>query len=159
RLAALIPAPTRRASTAPGDDSRDSSRSARAFRAACDLGADSYEKMCEGLRQHPDPEIRDWVAEKGEASNERELKRIWGRMPRQPQVPRELDEEPPVGRPIDDHDTSSSWAALPSEEPWPEMGSEAFHGLAGQIVDAIAPTTESDPAALLAHVLVEFGNA
>jgi hypothetical protein len=60
---------------------------------------------------------------------------------------------------IDDHDASTSWATPPAEEPWPEIEAEAFHGLAGRIVDALAPTTEADPVAILTHLLVEFGNA
>lgn len=35
--------------------------------------------MCDALRAHPDPEIRDWVREKGDARGGRELRRIWER--------------------------------------------------------------------------------
>src|SRR6266545_4261700 len=35
----------------------------------------------------------------------------------------------------------------------------AYHGLAGEIVDAIAPHTEADPVAILAQLLVAFGAA
>jgi hypothetical protein len=43
--------------------------------------------------------------------------------------------------------------------PWPEQpGDEAFHGLAGDIVRAIEPVSEADPAALLIQALVAFGN-
>jgi hypothetical protein len=45
------------------------------------------------------------------------------------------------------------------EEPWPEIDAEAFHGLAGQIVDAINPITEADPVAVLAQFLAAFGCA
>jgi Protein of unknown function (DUF3987) len=46
------------------------------------------------------------------------------------------------------------------KEPWPEpLCAEAFHGLAGQVVDLIAPHSEADPAALLIQFLVAFGNA
>jgi hypothetical protein len=50
--------------------------------------------------------------------------------------------------------------ALPSyTQPWPEpLASEAFHGLAGEIVHAIEPHTEADPAALLIQLLTAFGN-
>jgi hypothetical protein len=42
---------------------------------------------------------------------------------------------------------------------WPEpLAAEAFHGLAGEIVRAIEPHTESDPAALLLQFLAAFGN-
>lgn len=48
----------------------------------------------------------------------------------------------------------------PSEKnPWPTpLAEEAYHGLAGEIVRAIGPHTESDPAALLFSLLVGFGN-
>ncbi len=42
---------------------------------------------------------------------------------------------------------------------WPDPPEPAaYHGLAGDIVRTIAPHTESDPAAILVHVLVLFGN-
>jgi hypothetical protein len=45
-------------------------------------------------------------------------------------------------------------------EPWPDpLCAEAFHGLAGEVVDRIAPHSEADPAALLIQFLVAFGNA
>lgn len=45
------------------------------------------------------------------------------------------------------------------ELPWPDsMAPEAFHGLAGDIVRALEPTSEADPAALLVQTLIGFGN-
>jgi len=41
----------------------------------------------------------------------------------------------------------------------PVLASEALHGLAGDIVRAIDPTTEGDPVGVLATLLVMFGNA
>jgi Primase C terminal 2 (PriCT-2)/BT4734-like, N-terminal domain/Protein of unknown function (DUF3987) len=41
--------------------------------------------------------------------------------------------------------------------PWPEIRAEAFDGLAGDFVRAIAPHSEADPAALLAQFVVTFG--
>jgi hypothetical protein len=42
---------------------------------------------------------------------------------------------------------------------WPRaLSDQAFHGVAGQIVRAIEPHTESDPVALLVQTLVAFGN-
>jgi hypothetical protein len=41
--------------------------------------------------------------------------------------------------------------------PWPELAPEAFYGLAGDYVQAIAPHSESDPAALLIQFLATFG--
>ena len=49
---------------------------------------------------------------------------------------------------------------LPLPGAWPEqMGAEAFEGIAGDLVRAIEPLTEADPAALLVQFLVAFGNA
>jgi hypothetical protein len=48
---------------------------------------------------------------------------------------------------------------IPEAAPWPDPpGLEAFHGLAGQIVQTIEPSTEADPAALLVQTLVAFGS-
>jgi hypothetical protein len=42
---------------------------------------------------------------------------------------------------------------------WPDpLDRQAFYGLAGEIVSAIEPHTEADPAALLIQLLVGFGN-
>lgn len=42
---------------------------------------------------------------------------------------------------------------------WPQLSAEAYHGLAGEIVKAIAPHTEADPTGLLLQLLTAFGNA
>lgn len=50
--------------------------------------------------------------------------------------------------------------SLPKGPDWPRpLASEAFHGIAGQIVRAIEPNTESDPVALLLQFLISFGSA
>jgi hypothetical protein len=41
---------------------------------------------------------------------------------------------------------------------WPVLGSAAYHGLAGKVVNTILPHTEADPAAMLLQYLVSFGN-
>ena len=41
---------------------------------------------------------------------------------------------------------------------WPTLPSEALHGLPGDIVKAVDPYTEADPVAILANILVAFGN-
>jgi hypothetical protein len=48
-----------------------------------------------------------------------------------------------------------------ADEPgWPaDLEPEAFHGPVGEIVQALAPETEADPAALLLNLLITFGNA
>ena len=44
--------------------------------------------------------------------------------------------------------------------PWPEpLAEEAFHGLVGDVVRAIDPVTEADPAAILINFLTMFGSA
>ncbi|MHB1845329.1 MAG: DUF3987 domain-containing protein [Deltaproteobacteria bacterium] len=40
---------------------------------------------------------------------------------------------------------------------WPELRPEARHGLAGEILEAIEPHSEADPAALLVTILAGFG--
>lgn len=46
--------------------------------------------------------------------------------------------------------------ALPTPPPSPDPA--AFHGLAGEVVEAFDPYTEADPVAVLAQFLVVFGN-
>ena len=50
--------------------------------------------------------------------------------------------------------------AFPLPEPlsWPVLHADAYYGLAGEIVHAILPQTEADPVAILAQLLVSFGN-
>lgn len=40
---------------------------------------------------------------------------------------------------------------------WPVLDAAALHGIAGEVVALIEPHTESDPAGILASILVEFG--
>ena len=59
--------------------SRDTSRSAKAFRTEIALvqTGSTYEEMVDALLT--DPETADWVRTKGQANGERELRRIWGK--------------------------------------------------------------------------------
>jgi hypothetical protein len=41
---------------------------------------------------------------------------------------------------------------------WPSLAAQAFHGLAGEVVRAIEPHSEADPAAILLQFLAAFGN-
>jgi len=41
---------------------------------------------------------------------------------------------------------------------WPVLSEDALYGVAGRFVKKAAPTTEGDPAAILTHFLVAFGN-
>jgi hypothetical protein len=59
---------------------------------------------------------------------------------------------PPVLRPRSSGD-------LVYAAPWPLLGADALHGLAGALVRAIEPHTEADEANLLAHLLTMIGNA
>ncbi len=47
----------------------------------------------------------------------------------------------------------------PAADPWPTLDPAALYGLAGEVVAAIGPHTEADPAGLLLDLLVSFGNA
>ena len=67
-------------------------------------------------------------------------------------MPTETESSPPP-------DTSHDAEGLAAPQ-WPDPPhADAFHGLAGEIVNAIAPHTEADPVALLVQLLVFFGNA
>lgn len=51
-------------------------------------------------------------------------------------------------------------ATLPVPAGWPAPPEAAvYHGLAGEIVNAIAPETEADPVAILSQLLIAFGAA
>ncbi len=50
--------------------------------------------------------------------------------------------------------------SLPAPEGWPAPPQAAvYHGLAGEIVQTIAPETEADPVAILSQLLIAFGAA
>jgi hypothetical protein len=53
----------------------DNSRSGKAWRAAFELHASTFEEMCAGLREHTDPEVREWANE----VDDRQLERLWDR--------------------------------------------------------------------------------
>jgi hypothetical protein len=55
--------------------------------------------------------------------------------------------------------TESNDLGMEQVAPWPDdLAEEAYHGLAGEVVRAIDPYSEADPAALLTNFLVAFGN-
>lgn len=77
---------------------------------------------------------------------------------------RQPTDDTPVNQTPGPHDEAprngASGAAVPATSDWPPpMGRSAFHGLAGDIVRALEPSTEADPHALLTNALVTFGNA
>lgn len=49
-------------------------------------------------------------------------------------------------------------ATTGEERPWPVLDSAAYHGLAGDVVNAIAPHTEGDPFAILTNFTTMFGS-
>src|SRR5256885_1686501 len=64
------------------------------------------------------------------------------------------------GDAYEDPRDSNPEAELPTEaDIWPDPPApEAFHGLAGDIVQAILPHSEADPSALLVSLLIGIGN-
>lgn len=62
--------------------------------------------------------------------------------------------KPADTREEDDHDGDTT--TLPAI-PWPQLDPTALAGRAGQIVQAVAPHTEADPAAILLQLLATFG--
>lgn len=64
-------------------------------------------------------------------------------------------------RPADDPHASAERDREPEAHvpPWPTLDPAALYGLPGEIVRAIDPHTEADPAALLTQILIFFGNA
>ena len=143
----------------------DNSRSGKAWRAA--FAFSSFEEMYAGLRDHADPDVREWAHE----VDDRQWQRLWDRGPRrrvakaqerEAELEAHIAQWPPLelpATPADAHDNETNWASAADEEPWPEMEAEAFHGLAGKIVDAIDPLSEADPVAVLAQFLVMAGSA
>ena len=49
-------------------------------------------------------------------------------------------------------------APIPEPIKWPSLDADAYYGIAGEIVRAIEPESESDPVAILIQLLVMFGN-
>jgi hypothetical protein len=47
---------------------------------------------------------------------------------------------------------------VPRPPAWPQLNPAALTGLAGRIVDTIAPYSEADPVAILMHTLISLGN-
>ena len=63
-----------------------------------------------------------------------------------------------LDQPPDEDPRPPGELTLPVPEGWPAAPAQAaYHGLAGEIVNAIAPHTEADPVAILSQLLVAFG--
>lgn len=79
------------------------------------------------------------------------FERAWRRTP-------ERLGEPDAGRPADEPLELPDEPIVVPPLDWPEpLGRAAYHGVLGQIVDAVAPTTEADPAAVLGTLLATTG--
>ena len=62
--------------------------------------------------------------------------------------------------PPDDDPQPAGALTLPVPDDWPAPPDPTlYHGLAGEIVNTIAPQTEADPVAILSQLLVAFGAA
>jgi hypothetical protein len=65
-----------------------------------------------------------------------------------------------LDQPPDEDPAVNSVVTLPVPDGWPAAPDPAvYHGLAGEIVNRIAPETEADPVAILSQLLVAFGAA
>jgi len=60
----------------------------------------------------------------------------------------------PNESPLNSHNSLSSH----SVQAFPKIHQAAFHGLAGNIVEAIQPYSEADPVAILVNILTAYGN-
>jgi hypothetical protein len=88
----------------------------------------------------PKGDISDWIAAGGTADQIRQLVKA-------------LPEwEPPAGP------SAAEDKASVAADTWPQMDEAAYYGLAGDVVRAIAPDSESDPVAILVQYLAAFGN-
>jgi hypothetical protein len=66
---------------------------------------------------------------------------------------------PSQNPPQDEEDTLGTFDSCGTERPWPsDPGKEAYHGLAGDVVNSISPHSEASREALLIQFLVAFGN-
>jgi hypothetical protein len=68
------------------------------------------------------------------------------------------DIEPLFEEPSDGLNSYNSFNSYMVAEKKPVLEPEALYGLAGEIVKAIDPYTESDPVAVLTNTLTAFGN-
>lgn len=64
-----------------------------------------------------------------------------------------------IGSSVATHDHNDEPAPTGAATTWPSpLRAAAYHGIFGELVRAIEPHTEADPAALLIQMLVKFGN-
>ena len=63
-----------------------------------------------------------------------------------------------TGATVKDVDELARKAFVTAAAAWPTLNGAALYGLAGRIVETIAPASEADPVAILLHTLVTVGN-
>jgi len=66
---------------------------------------------------------------------------------------------PPASGDEDAANNANELTNSPPADDWPRLGAEAYHGIVGEIVRAIAPETEADPAGVMLTLLTAIGNA
>ena len=65
-----------------------------------------------------------------------------------------------VGLSVDTDPSVAADADSPAVDPWPEpLRADAYYGIAGEIVQAVEPHSEADPAAVLVQLLAASANA
>ncbi len=97
-------------------------------------------------------DIVDWIAAQGETADRAELRR---------QIEALVQAAPawtPVATVANGPSRVNESSSL-AVDPWPDPPApEAFHGIAGELVDLLDPHTEADRAAILIQFLAGFGN-
>ena len=69
-----------------------------------------------------------------------------------------IDDYLAAGRDLDDLEVLPFEGGWIPPRDWPTLAKDALQGLAGEVVNTIAPNTESDPVAILALFLAAYGN-
>jgi hypothetical protein len=138
--------------------------SGKTFGAACRVGPGfdlDQETAFRLLRDHYSPRcVPPWseteLRHKVEDAYKNEPRRGWLKDALPPGASSGSPSVKRTGRCANDPDDDDAPIVLPE---WPAPpGPDAYHGLAGDIVRAIEPRSEADPAALLVQLLVAFGS-
>ncbi|HEX9942397.1 MAG TPA: CHC2 zinc finger domain-containing protein [Thermoanaerobaculia bacterium] len=99
-------------------------------------------------------DVSDWIAEREEDGKSPEEIRATLRFLANQEAPwiAESGEGSGAASPF------RAYRAYRAASDWPQLGEEAFYGLAGRFTRALEPHTEADPAAILLQFLVAVGN-
>lgn len=103
-------------------------------------------------------DITDWLTGRDREAAKKELRQLWKTAPEFDPVSYELNELNELSPSPHSLISSNSFNSLSQVPSWPELGATAFHGVAGEIIRALQPHTESDPAAMLIQFLICYGN-